>query len=63
MQPNYTYKLLHSKGNHWKEEEKKTTHRMGDLQRDQQGVTLQNRQKSHTVLYKKPMQLKNGQKI
>ena len=36
---------------------------MGDLQRDQQGVTLQNRQKSHTVLYKKPMQLKNGQKI
>ena len=56
MQPNYTLQAFAQQRKPLKKrKKKKTTHRMGDLQRDQQGVTLQNRQKSHTVLYKKPI--------
>ena len=50
MEPNQTYKLLHSKGNHKQNE--KTFYRLGEnicKQCDWQGLNFQNIQTGHTV--------------
>ena len=50
MSFNQTYKFLHSKGNHLKNE--KRTYRMGEnicKQCNQQGLNLQNIQITHTI--------------
>ena len=66
MEPNHTYKLLHSKGNHQQNE--KITHRVGEnlcKRSDQQGINLQNIQTAHAALYQKKQttQTRNGQKV
>ena len=55
MEPDQTYKLLHSKGNH-KQNEKKT-HKMGEnicKQCAWQGLNFQNIQIAYTTTKKKP---------
>ena len=53
MEPNQTYKLLHSKGNHSKKKKKeKIICEMGEedcKQCNLQGLNLQNRQTTHTI--------------
>ena len=48
-------KLLHSKGNHKKKKNEKTTQRRGEnlCKGNRQGIHLQNIQISHTALYRK----------
>ena len=57
MGPNWTYKLLHSKGNH--KQNKKTTYGTGEnicKWCDQQGINFQNIQTAHTAQYQKNKQ-------
>ena len=53
MEPNQTYKLLHSKGNH--QQNKKTTYRLGEnicKQCNRQGINFQNIQTAHSTQQK-----------
>ena len=63
MEPNQTYKLLHSKGNHKRNEE--TTHGLGEnicKRCNQQGLNFQNTKTAHTAQYQKQPNQKTGQK-